>query len=137
MSDHTQIMTDKQITQGHLLLQLLQQQQDLRLYRYIECRYRLITNNHSGFQHQRPGNANALALASGELMGVLLHIGFAQTDTLQHPDHLVMPFFLSAELMYQQPLADDLPHTHARVERGKRILKHHLQKAALFAQSGT
>ena len=68
MFDDAQVVGDEQISQMHLLLQLLQQIDDLRLNRNIEGRHRLIADDKLGTDRQGAGDADALALAAAEFM---------------------------------------------------------------------
>ena len=52
MIDDTQIVSDKDIGKSHLLLQLLQEVDDLRLDGYIQCGYRLVTYDKFGIRYQ-------------------------------------------------------------------------------------
>ena len=47
-----------------LLLELLEKVDDLRLDRDVQCGDRLIANDERGLDSKRPGNADALPLAS-------------------------------------------------------------------------
>ena len=54
--------------EAQLPLQVLQQVDDLRLDRDVERRHRLVADDQVGFRSQRAGDADALALAAGELV---------------------------------------------------------------------
>ncbi len=62
--DHRQIVRDEQIGEAELVLQVLEQVEDLRLHRYVERRDRLVADQQVGIERQRPGDADALALAA-------------------------------------------------------------------------
>ena len=67
------------------LLQLHEQVDDLRLDRDVERRHRLVADEQARLERQRAGDADALALAAGELVRVALgHVG-QQAD---HGDQL-------------------------------------------------
>src|SRR5690625_2554070 len=68
--DHRQIMADEQARESVLLLQAFEQVEDLRLHRYVERRGRLVGDEQLRPQGQSAGDADALTLTAGELMGV-------------------------------------------------------------------
>ena len=68
--DDTQIMADEQIGKSKLLAQLHEQVEDLSLDRDIERRHRFVAHDEVGFHRERPGDDEALALAS---LAELLH----------------------------------------------------------------
>ena len=67
-----QIVRNEQQGDVPLALQANDEIQHLRLDGYIERRYGLISNQKLRIQRQRPGNADALALATGKLMGIAM-----------------------------------------------------------------
>ena len=67
-SHHREIVRDEQVGQAEPLLQVLQQVDDLRLDRHVERRDRLVADDELGLDGQRAGDADALALAAGELV---------------------------------------------------------------------
>ena len=67
-----QIVRNEQQCDVPLALQANDEIQYLRLDGYIERRYGLISNQKLRIQRQRPGNADALALATGKLMGIAM-----------------------------------------------------------------
>ena len=70
VADDGEVVRDEQVGERELLLQLLEQVDDLRLDRDVERRDRLVRHDEVGVQGQRPGQADALALAAGELVRV-------------------------------------------------------------------
>ena len=67
--DHRQVVGDEEDGQVVLLLQVLEQVEDLGLHGHVERRDDLVAHQELGLEHQRTGDADALALASGELAG--------------------------------------------------------------------
>src|SRR5258708_18458194 len=91
----------------------------------------LIADEELGAEDPRWGNADPLALAAAEFVGITAdHVG-GQADPLQHPSDPV-----SASLCIQttfedtQRLGDGLPHRHAWIQARERILEDDLQVAA-------
>ena len=77
---HRQIVCDEQVGQPELVLQVLQEIDHLRLNGDIESRDRLLPDNEVGAEHQRPRDADALALAARELMGIVVPLVSAGSD---------------------------------------------------------
>src|SRR4051812_38535460 len=82
------VVRDEKQRYAERTLQFHQQVDDLRLDRDVEGRYRLITDQKLGFQDDRAGNADALALAAGELMRIAIGHRRREADLvhrLQYP----------------------------------------------------
>src|SRR5436190_2166227 len=77
------VMGDEQHRQLHLLAYIVQQFQDMSLHCHIQCRYRLVGDQHVRLQHQGAGKADALALAAGKFMRQAVHHLWIQADQLQ------------------------------------------------------
>ncbi|MNP10954.1 hypothetical protein D3C76_1031190 [compost metagenome] len=117
-----------------LFLKLTQQGDHLLLHGAIQRRGGLVQQDQRGFEHQRPGDGDALALTAGELVGVAMPALWVQPDFLQRPDHLGVALFGAQLAMHFQAFADDLCHGHARAETAKRILEYHLHFLAPWPQ---
>ena len=61
-------MTDEKICQSAFLLQLTHQIEHLRTNGYVQRGNGLVGNDEFRVHNQRPGNADALALAAGKLV---------------------------------------------------------------------
>ena len=61
-------MSDEQIGQPEFALQILQQVDDLCLYRDVQRAHRFVTHHEPGPQRKRAGDPDALALAAGEFV---------------------------------------------------------------------
>ena len=68
LSRHPQVMGDKQHGQVEAYAHVIKQFQHLRLNRHIKRRHRFVGNQHFRFHGKRTGDADALALAAGELV---------------------------------------------------------------------
>ena len=79
---HPQVMRDKEEGDLQSLLQILEQVDDLRLYRHIQRRDRFIRHNQLGVQREGAGNADALALPTTESVGVTAEVLGGKTDQL-------------------------------------------------------
>ena len=62
MTHDAEIVADEQIRKATLVAEVLQELQDLRLDRYIQCAYWLIGDDQFRIDRQRPGDADPLPL---------------------------------------------------------------------------
>ena len=128
-------MADEQQREAEFLLQILQQVHDLRLHRDIKRRDRLIANDQVRFGCQSARNANTLALPAREFMRPAPHGITRQAHAIhQIADALFKIGAILGEAEIADWLRQNIPHPHARVERGIGVLKHHLHAAAKWAQ---
>lgn len=66
LTHNSQVVTDQYVGDVHLIADVGQQVQDLGLDRHVECRYRLIEDQHRWFGGKRPRYRNPLPLATGQ-----------------------------------------------------------------------
>ena len=81
-------MGDEEIGQAELALQILEQVQHAGLDADVERGDRLVQHHHLGPDGERAGDADALALAAGEFMGIaagMLGRELHQAQQLGHP----------------------------------------------------
>ena len=85
---HAEIMRDEQDGGAVAALQLLEQAQDLRLGGDVERGGRLVGNDERGFQRQRHGDHDPLALAARKLVRVACEnaLGLGQAHVAEHLD---------------------------------------------------
>jgi len=76
-------MGDEQVGEAVPALQVDQQIDDLGLDRYIERRYRLVAHDEIGPERKGARDADALALAAGELVRIVAHLVRPQPDLLE------------------------------------------------------
>ncbi len=108
VAHHRQVVGDEQVGQSEPALQLLQQVDDLRLDRDVERRDRLVADDEVGLDRQRPGDADALALAARELVRVAVdRVGIDADDVEQFLDARLAPA-ARAQLVHEQGLAHDV-----------------------------
>ena len=103
---HAQIVRDEHVGEFALALQVAQQIDHLRLEQHVERRGRLVQHDKAGFQHQGAGDGDALALATGKLMGVAVPPVWIDTDLFQCLDHQFVAFPAVADVVNRQSLAD-------------------------------
>ena len=85
--DHRQVVRDEHVGQAELVLQVLQQVDDLGLDRHVQRGDRLVGDDQLGPQGERAGDADALALAAGELVRVAVVVLRVQPDQLEQVLH--------------------------------------------------
>ena len=123
-----QVVGDEQVRQVELVLQVLQQVDDAGLDRHVERRHRLVEHDERRVEGQRPGDADALALAAGELVRVAAGVVGRQPDELEQLLDLLV--VVAGDLVDLQRLLDRAADGEPRVERGVRVLEDHLHLAA-------
>ena len=117
MFHQRQVVGDEYQGQAEFLLQVLEQIDDLGLDRYIQRADRFITNHQLGVEHQRPRDANPLALAAGELVWVAIDLVRQQTHHFHHaPGSLFHLQRGHIGIKSPQRLRDDIPGSHARIQ---------------------
>ena len=87
VAHHRQVVGDDDVGQPELVLQVLEQVDDLRLHGDVEGGDRLVGDDELGRQGERAGDADALALAAGELVRVAVVVLRAQADQLEQRLH--------------------------------------------------
>jgi hypothetical protein len=87
MLDDGQVVSDKQIRESELLLQIDQQIDHLCLYRNIERRYRFIQHDQFRMRSQGARYSDALPLPAGKLVWVAIDLIGTQSDTLEQFRH--------------------------------------------------
>ena len=130
MLDDREVVADEQVGDAEVALQIGHQVEHLRLHRHVERADRLVGDDELRPRDQRARDRDALALAAGELVRVLVHVGRAQADRLERlRDTLALRLAVGTADRGQR-LGDDAPDALARIERAERILEHHLELRA-------
>src|SRR5579885_774252 len=132
--DHAQVVRDEQVGQVEPLLEVLQKVDDLRLDRYVERRNRLVEHQEARTDGQRARDPDALALAAGKFVRVAIERLGPEPHHLEQLDDPRLPGGAARELVDVDPLADDRPHAHPRIQRRVGILEDELHLAAQQAQ---
>ena len=120
-----QIVRDKEHREVELAAHLVQQLQHLVLHRDVQRRDRLVADQEFRLHGQRTRNADALALAAGELVRVAVDRVRRQV----HHRHQVagaLQGFLAREAEIHRALDDGFADGAARIERAVGILKNEL-----------
>ena len=120
-------MSDEQIRQVKLFLQLAEEVQDLRLNGHIERRHGLVANNQLGIDRQGARDSDALPLPAAELVRIAIDVFDAkahQTQQMQDMSAFSVPSLL--QFMHFQGTAENLHDGLTRVQRAIGILEHEL-----------
>src|SRR5437660_3213503 len=80
LGHHGQAVGDENISEREFALEFLKQKKNLRADRDVEGRDGLVSDNELRLENQSARNADTLALASGEFVGIAAHGVFAQAD---------------------------------------------------------
>ena len=80
---HGEVVRDEEIGQAALALQCFQQIDDLPLDRHVERRHRLVADDELRLDRERARDADALALAAGELVRIAVGNFRTQSDLIQ------------------------------------------------------
>ncbi len=119
-------MADEEHRQAETGAEVLQQVQDLGLHGDIERGDRLVGDDQLWLHGERPGDADALALAAGEFMWIAVGMLRLQADELQEFGDAPAALRAAGEAVGVQRLADDAADAQARVEAGVGVLEDHL-----------
>ena len=90
--DDGQVVRDEDVGKRKLLLQVDQQVDDLGLDRDIEGRHRFVADDELRAERERPGDADALPLSPGELVGVAAGLLGGEADLFQEEGDPLGPF---------------------------------------------
>ena len=117
-------------------LQFREEIQHLRLHRDIERGDRLVGDDEARMRSDRARNRNALPLSSGQFVRIAVEERAREIDAVEQFRHAIDDFRFRGESEVDERLGDLVAQSAERIERRKRILKHHLHVSARFAQFG-
>ncbi len=106
-----------------------EQVEDLRLDGNIERGHRLVGDDDFGLEGQRTGDGDALRWPPGKFVRVLAHEARGESDLRHEVGDPAGNLRSRYHRMHAQRFSECVEHGHARIERGERILEHHLQVA--------
>jgi len=112
----------------------LQELQDLGLHGDVERRCRLVHEHELRARRQGPGDGDPLALAAGELVGIVVRCRRRQSHAPQELANL--PAVIAGDAVDPERLGDDPADALARVEGSVGVLKDDLHLAAERPESG-
>jgi hypothetical protein len=117
MTNHGQVVRDKNQRETELLLQVAQQIDDLGLDRNVERRNRLVADDDARAKDQGACDADALALPAGEFVRVAIKLMAVESNSFDERADPVQPVSRrQAGLVGTQGLRQDLQDIHPRIE---------------------
>ena len=122
---HAQIVADEQVGQPTLTLELAHQVQHLGADGHVQGGNGFVSNDEFRVHHQGAGDADALALAAGELVGEAGGKLGQQTHVVQRLGDLLGDLLLGVAAPLQA-FGDDVVDLGALVQGGHGILEDHL-----------
>ena len=125
-----EVVGDEEVRQLELVLQVFEEVDDLRLDGHVQRGDRLVGDDELRLHREGARHADALALASGELVRVTVREVRVEADDLQQLLHTLGLGLALREVMDLDRLADDVADGHARVQRCVGVLEDHLHTAA-------
>src|ERR1700692_3401843 len=121
------VVRNEQVRNRHAALKRAQQTQDFLTDRGVKRRGRFVKYDKLRAGDQRPRNTHSLLFACRQFDRKTIQILRPETHSLQHRGYHAEPGAGRCIALQGERLLDGLPHCPARVQRGERILKHHLQ----------
>ena len=125
-----QVVRDKEHGEVEPLLDLGEELQNLRLDGDVQRGDGLVGDEQLGFECERACDANALALAAGELVRIALGGARVQLNELEKRFH-ALAGGIARMALCQHSLGDDVADAMAGIERRVRILEYHLHERAM------
>ena len=132
--DDAQVVADEKVREVERALEFHEEVEHLRLDRDVERRHRLVAHQELRLDGERPRNADARALAAGELMRIAAHERRVEPDAVQHQADVFDLLRAADHRVRDRRLADDVQHAHPRIERRVGILEDHLHLELLPAR---
>ena len=108
----------------------LEQVDDLGLDGHVQGADGLVAHDQLRLHGERPGDADALALAAAELVRVALHEPRVEAHQRQQLGDALRGGLARGEAVDAQRLGEDVAHRLPRVEARVRVLEHHLEQAS-------
>ena len=126
--DDREVVGDEEVGQPELVWRSSSR---LRTWLWIDVERgdRFVADDEVGVDREGSGDADALPLATGELVRVAVDMALVQPDLAEQLADQGLALRLVAEAVDQRALADDLADRHPRVEAGVRVLEDDLQVA--------
>jgi hypothetical protein len=129
LADHREIVGDEQVGDADPVLQIAQQVEHLCLHGDVERRHRLVADHQVRLQSEGARDRDPLPLPARHARRQDIELRRVEPDEieqLQHPRSTTRPV---SDAMDLQRFADRLTDSTTRVERGVRVLEHHLDLA--------
>ena len=134
LAHHPQVVRDEHVCQSGIVLDLAQQVEHLSLNGDVERTGGLVAHQDLGSTGERAGDADALALPTGELDGAAMQCGRRQPDTVHQLRCPLRALTLVAHPLQPKRLADYVDGGQMRIQGPVRVLKDHLHTRSERAQ---
>src|SRR5262245_23908345 len=128
VTDDADVVTDDDVAELEFVTKIKQEVEDLRPERHIERRGRFVGDDELRLECNRPSDADALALASAEGMGIAPHGVGREADALHEHGYPILKLASRGDAVVAQRFANDLQQGHARVERSEWVLEDHAHR---------
>ena len=126
--DDAEVVGNEHIGQAHFVLQVHQQVQDLSLNGHVQRGHRLITDDELGIHGQGAGDADTLAAAAVQLVGIRRGIAAGQAHHVHQVRCVVEDLLLCGQrLVDEHVLGDDLDDGLTGVQAGVGVLEDDLE----------
>jgi hypothetical protein len=123
-------MRNEKISEPEFDLEFPQKIYDLRTDADIQSRDGFVGDDEFRPECQGTRNSDALALTSGEFVGIARHRGIIHANGSQKFCHALAANFAAETVVDDERFGDDVLHAEARIERAERILKDDLHASA-------
>ena len=133
--DDVEIVRDEQHRQAEALAQVGQQVDHLRLDRHVERRHRLVGDDELRLDRERARDADALALAAGELVRKAPRVLGREADERQQLGDPRLARAARVQAVRRQRLVQRVADAPARIQARVRVLEDDLQAAAIGAHA--
>ena len=130
-ADDGEIVADEHHCETEPLLQVLQQQQDMRLRRHVEAGHDLVGNDEVRLQRQRPRDPGSLALTSGQLVRIAVDEISRQPDKIEQGRGAITLISSSLQAsIHLQRTRQRRAQSQPGIQRRLRVLEDHLDARA-------
>src|SRR5262249_30912241 len=120
---HAEVVGDEDIGEAVQVLQIGEEVEDLGLDGHVEGGDGLVGDDQPRVHGERPGDADALALPPGELVGVPVDVRRRQPDDVEQLLGTAADLGGGPEAVDVQRVGHDVARAAARVERRVRVLE--------------
>ena len=136
MLDGREIVRDEHVRRALLDLQLHQEVHERALDRDVERRDRFVAEDQIRVGRKSPGDGDALLLAPAELVRQPVEVTRGQAHRLQQVLGAIPRGLATHATQQRQRPENGVAHASHRIERGVRVLEHHLDLAQASCAAG-
>ena len=131
VADDGEVVRDEKKPQLELARERDQEIRDLRLCRRVQRRQGLVEDDDRRARCERPCDGDALPLAPGELVRLAARRACREPNLLEELRDAGRSLRARGETEHRERVADLLADPAPRIQRGERVLEHHLQPREL------